>query len=64
MGLDVVLLPQSCQDPNLSRALTASVDSYMEIDKECPFSGITNSASLQKGARSDAPSVDGTYHVS
>ena len=63
--LDAVLLPQSCKDPKLSRALTASVDSYMEIDKECPFSGITSSASLQNGARkSDAQSVDGVCHAS
>ena len=43
------LLPQSYQYPNLSEGADR-VGGQLRGDKECPFSGVTKSGSLEEGA--------------
>ena len=43
------LLPQFYQYPNLSESADR-VDGQLRGDKECPFSGVTKSGSLEEGA--------------
>ena len=43
------LLPQSYQYPNLSDGADR-VGGQLRGDKECPFSGVTKSGSLEEGA--------------
>ena len=55
--LGVMLLPQSYQYPNLSKGADR-VGGQLRGDKECSFSGITNSGRVwRKVSQSDARSV-------
>ena len=47
--MGAMLLPQSYQYPNLSEG-TVHTRGQLHGDKECPFSGVTNSGSLAEGA--------------
>ena len=51
------LLPQSYQYPNLSEG-TDHVGGQLHGDKECPFSDITKSDSLEEGARKRCSECD------
>ena len=51
------LLPQRCQYPNLSEGADR-VGGQLRGDKECPFSGVTNSGRVwRKVVESDARTV-------
>ena len=58
--LDTMLLPQSYQYPNLLEC-NDSINGKLRRDKERPFSGITNSGSLEEHARKRCSACTGPW---